>query len=695
MAVVEDKAGFDELLDALPDSGAVVVDEETSGLDMFGLADRYEVPLGKPGGPKGELVDPEIGPARITGTAIGVPFGKGIKTFYLPFRHEDKKELRLPFSYRKKLTQAVEKRGLLIVNHNIKFDLKMQYVDGVMPDLRKVKIGDTMLLCHMLDERHEHYTLENMVDTYTDYSMKYKAMPKAYLKDHKLRRYSQIPVEVLAPYAEDDVRATWKLWQAMYPKLVVPDAPWYGGPDLEAAFWDEMDVTEAITWMEIRGFKIDIHKTRAIVADLTTQLAEAVRQIREVVGDPDFNPGSFPQLSRFWESKGWPVAIDPLKGSVTFQDMHLLKLFPKTGDDKRMPHPDYPGMYEFVMLLLRGRTLSKFKGTYLESYLRLADERGFLHPSFHQHGTVTGRLSSSSPNVQNIPKTVATGRTALQKDAEEIIPSPVRDIIVPRSLDHRLVEIDYSQQEIRLFLHYVDEPKMRQIVLEGGDVHHFAASQMFNGMPDKHKDPVEYKRRRHMAKFINFGIIYGMGRPKLADMFDLTIPEAGEYYQKYLGSFPHIKEFIEEVRGVADLRQYVKNCFGRRRRMRLLTSEEKRLGKVKTGNMGYTQSVRPTDTTADAHKALNSIIQGGAADMVKRAMARIHRLLDGTNSYLVNQIHDALVFEIHVDEMDELLPKIKDAMTNWPNLKTPFHVPFTVDVSVAKWEWSTSEASEA
>ena len=233
---------------------------------------------------------------------------------------------------------------------------------------------------------------------------------------------------------------------------------------------------------------------------------------------------------------------------------------------------------------------------------------------------------------------------------------------------------------------------MQQIIRDGGDVHHYAASKMFGGMPEDKKSD-EYKRKRHMAKFINFGIFYGMGARKLGDFFDITLEEAKVYYNGYLDAFPGIRSKIEEVRGVADTRGYVRDIFGRRRRMRPLTAEERRLGKVKQKGGWTTASVRAEDKMADAHKALNAIIQGGAADMVKESMIRCHALLRGTKSFLVNQIHDELVFEIHVDEMDELLPKIKEAMTTW-DLKTPFQIPFGVDVSVAKWDWSTSEASK-
>lgn len=687
-----------EELRKLPEGTRIVRDTETTGLDMFGLADRYAKPLGKPGGPDGDLIEADIGPARVCGEAVGIPFGNGIRTFYLPYRHETG-DTNLDPVWMRRITDVINERGLTLVNHNIKFDLKMLWADGAMPDEHRVKLEDTMLLAHILDERQERYTLEYLVQFYTDAPMKLKRGPSAYLKEHGLRRYSQIPVSLLGPYAEDDVRSTWKLWKVLYPHLTDATEPWFGDEKLKQVFHTEMEVLWVITWMEIHGVKIDVEKTRAIYKTMDRQFETGMKKIRKMAGDDSLNPFSFPQLKKLWASKGWPQGVDELTGRETFQDMTLFKLLPVDPldrDKKPLPHPDHPGMKEFISLLVKVRTLQKFKETYLDSYLRLADEAGFLHPSFNQHGTVTGRLSSSAPNFQNIPKTIATGRTALQKAAEDIVQSPVRQIIIPRSPDHRLVEIDFAQQEIRLFLHYVDEPKMRDIIMSGGDVHHFAANEMFRsrgGMPDKAKDPDRYYRARHMAKFINFGTIYGMGARKLGAMFELPWSEAKQYYDDYLAAFPHIKEFIEIVRTKADLAKYVKNCFGRRRRMRLLTPEEKRTGKVRTG-VGFTASVRPTDQTADAHKALNAIIQGGAADLVKRSMLRIHVLLRGTNSYLINQIHDSLVFELHVDEMDALLPKICDAMTNWPDLATPYHVPFAVDVSIASWEWSTSAASK-
>jgi len=736
LAVVDTPTAFRDLvkdLKMLKPGTRVFRDMETTGLDMFGLADRYEVPMGRPGGPDGALLEDEAaayGPARACGEAIGIPFGKGLKTYYLPYRHEDLvqtktyqhklKQKQVPVEYMASISRLMGEQGLNWANHNTKFDLKIAYVDGAIPDDTKVRIDDTMLLAHLLDERMERFTLEYLVEFYTDHAMKFKDSVRQAFKDRKLRRYSQFPVAEMAEYAEDDVRGTWKLFNALYPNLLNPEEPWYAGlptgePDPEHKllnlYRSEMETLWVTTWMEIRGMRIQLDVTTRLRDENFKGFEKELKKLVKLSKDKEFNPFSFKQTKELFEKKGWPVPVDPLRDKETFQDMSLYKLLPAGPKKEPLEHPDHPGLREYISTLVKARTLRKFGETYFDSYLRLADREGFLHPSFNQHGTVTGRLSSSQPNFQNIPKTIATGRTALQKAAEEVTQSPVRSIIVPRSPDHRLVNIDFSQQEIRLFLHYVDEPKMREIVAHqcavpcrcdhekyqlpcskclNGDVHHYAASEMFNGMPNPLTEADDYKKKRHMAKFINFGIIYGMGRPKLADMFELSYAEADAFYTAYLDAFPHIKETIELVRGVADQRKWVQNAFGRRRRMRLLTAEEKREGKVKTG-VGYTTSVRPTDQTADCHKALNAIIQGGAADLVKRSMVRCHSILRGTNSFLVSQIHDELVFEFHTNEMEALLPKVKKAMTDWPEFK----VPFTVDVSIAKWEWSTSEASRA
>ena len=683
----------------------VLLDSETSGLDPYGLRDTN---------PKLDYY-PTV-PARACGWAIGVPVPTVVQRFYVPIRHElsrqesdddarwkeRRKHKNLPVEVMGEIVRVVEDRGFTITNHHLKFDLHMLAVDGFLPDEKKVKLEDTMLLAHILNEtldsyKHQ-YSLQYLANRYAGAKMALKDWVK---DEHRKRKYvggyQQFTIAELGTYAEDDVATTWKLRQSLYPRLTDPAAPWYGDEKQLEVYEVEMQFMWVIRQMEENAMKIDRPYCLKSSTEIGVETTELLDVLQEMIGNPHFNPASHPQMLKLWGENGWPVKRDELTDSISFGDMLLYKMLPRetlpNGEPgKALPNPDYPGLFEFIRTLSRWRSLNKAKNTYFDNYLEMADQNDLVHAQFHQNGTATGRLSSSKPNMENIPKVFSSNRTVIQKGVDDLTASKVRAAFIPRSPDHRLVGFDFAQQEIRLLLHYVDEPTMQKVLIEGGDIHELSASAIFGGMPDKKKpdgtDNVEWSRRRHMGKFINFGIIYGLGSRKLAAFFEIAYEQAQQYIKNYLLAYPKIKEFVETVRQIADERGYVKNFFGRRRRCRPLTEKEKREGKVYNGR-SYTQSVRPTDKHADAHKMLNSIIQGGAADLTRRSMIRQHEILKGTRSLMVNQIHDEVVFELHVDEMEELMPKLMRAMTDWPQ----FRVPFTTEPKIAEWDWSTSKAS--
>lgn len=656
----------------------VVLDTETTGFDPYGLTDR------KP-------EERFIGPARICGVALAT---SGQTSWYLPFRHESE-EPQLPIAFLKDVIKVIEANHATFINHNQKFDLQMLAADGCLPDQKLIQLEDTMIIAYVLAEERDSYTLESLCAKELGISSTWKRTLEEEIKKNKWRRYSQVPVWRLGAYAKEDAENTFLLYEKLRPKLLDPSPPIWGSEKLVEVYLKDMELLWVLMRMEQRGIRIDRDLCRQYSDQLGRDLMKLQAQINAYVGPTvlpvrerkmtthdegcpklnkrtadlctcppifeNFLVTSHTQLKKLFDSRGWPIPKDKWTARSTFNDIAL-----------RRAQIDDPSFKEFVKLVLDFRSYLKAKVTYFDSYLELADEEGYLHPKYNQHSVITGRLSSSHPNFQNVPKGFSTTRHAVQFDTEEMARYEVRKAIVPRSPQHRFVAFDYSQQEVRMFLHYADEEEMRRIIMTPGlDVHEFAAKKMFGEEAMGEKGTIHYQRMRVYAKVIVFGILYGMGKQKLSDSMEITIEKATEFWNTYMATFPQVRVFMKEVTKRAGERKHIRYWTGRVRRMRQFTKEEIESGRTKSA-IGFVK-IRPGDTV-DVHKALNSLIQGGCADLTRRAMIRLDQVLAGKQSYLVNQVHDDVLFEIHEDEREELIPKIKHALEDWPTFKVPFYV---------------------
>lgn len=685
-----------EMLRTMEKSPVIVLDTEDNGLDPFGLTDRRSK--------KGDqaIIEEErcFGPARICGLAIGVPLGLELKTFYLPVRHETAEPQLPPAALAEPLT-LIERRHNKIVGHHLKYDLKMLWADGIMPDDRKVSIADTMIHEHVLhemsardedgsgdfvlpyDEGEGGFGLANMAVRYNGHDVAWKEWVRHEFKARKYRRYSQFRVEELGPYSEDDVFMTWINHQFLDPKLDDPSPPWYGldggkpnTPLLRSVYDMDMKLLWALVRTEINGMKIDRAECARQIELLHGEEAVLKGRLDNIVGR-ELNFNSVKQLREFFVERGWTIPRAPDTGAPQFSDIHLAKA---------AEHDRNPIMKEFVDQLYNWKRASKFRRSYFEAYLRLADEDGLMHPEFWEHGTITGRLSCHKPNFQNIPNRFGVTRSAMKRQVTEITAqSEIKRVIVPRDEDHMLLGCDYSQQEMRMFLNYADEPAMKAVLLKGGDIHELAAEALYGEPMPPDKKSVEYGRRRLQAKVINFGILYGMGPKKLGESMEISLEEARVFYANYMDTFSKVKEFTRRVNNVADARLWINMAFGRRRRFRMLTDEELATGTVR-GNLGRIR-LWEGKRAFGTHKALNHLIQGSCAEITRRAMVRVDELLRGTRSYLINSVHDELVYDLHRDEAEALLPEIVRCMTDWPQ----FEVPFTVDPKPSKWSWAECE----
>jgi DNA polymerase-1 len=308
-------------------------------------------------------------------------------------------------------------------------------------------------------------------------------------------------------------------------------------------------------------------------------------------------------------------------------------------EDLRAEHP-------IADLVLRHRELTKLKSTYADALIEMVNAKtGRIHTSFNQTVTATGRLSSSDPNLQNIPVRTELGRR-------------IRRAFVAGAEDMSLLSADYSQVELRIVAHCSGDPALRQAFAADRDIHRFVAAQVNGCAEDEVTDEMRQK-----AKAVNFGIIYGLSPYGLSRQIGVPLREAEEFIAGYFARYPRVKEFIGHTVDAARRDGFVKTLAGRRRRIEGIDS---------TGaSRGAAERI-----------AVNTVIQGTAADVIKRAMIDIHRDLPAVSprSAMLMQIHDELVFEVPDDELGEVSRFVKDRMSGAIELE----VPLKVDVGAGK-----------
>jgi DNA polymerase-1 len=383
----------------------------------------------------------------------------------------------------------------------------------------------------------------------------------------------------------------------------------------------ELPLVEVLAEMERVGIKLDVHTTYEIAGKVEQQAGELEREIHELAGE-QFTIGSPQQLS-----------------AILFDKLGLSKKRRgKTGfsTDARVL-ASIREEHAIIEKIERWRELTKLKSTYLDALPQLLDDRDRLHTTFNQAATTTGRLSSTNPNLQNIPIRTELGR--------EIRACFVADDGM------KLVSADYSQVELRILAHITGEPALREIFARGGDVHAETAATIF-GVPPGEIDP----GMRSKAKMVNFGIVYGLSAFGMADRLNIPQEEAAEFIERYLGRFPKVKEFIDKTIGQATADGYVRTLLGRVRQIPELRSSQ-----YMTRQLGE-------------RLAVNTVIQGTAADIIKIAMVRAYNALEGSRTELVLQIHDELLFEAPDDEASEVAEIVEREMAGAFDMDPPLAV---------------------
>ncbi len=522
------------------------------------------------------------------------------------------------------LKPLLEDEKALKVGQNLKFDMSLLARYGI--EMRGIAY-DTMLESYVLDSVGGRHDMDSLADRYLGH--KTITFEEIAGKGKNQLTFNQIALEQAAPYAAEDADVTLQLHLAMWPQLKQ-------SAELLTVFNEiEMPLLPVLSHIERTGVLIDPAILSAHSQELAKRLAELEVQAHELAEEP-FNLASTKQLQAIlYEKQKLPVLKKTPGGAPSTNEEVLAELA-----------LDYP----LPKVILEYRGLAKLKTTYTDKLpLMINPVSGRVHTSYHQAVTATGRLSSSDPNLQNIPVRNDEGRRIRQA------------FIAPEG--YRIVAADYSQIELRIMAHLSQDEGLLKAFAEGKDIHRATASEVF-GVP---LDKVTGEQRRS-AKAINFGLIYGMSAFGLARQLGIPRGEAQRYMDLYFERYPGVLDYMERTRQQASEQGYVSTLDGRRL---------------------YLPDVRSSNAMrrkAAERAAINAPMQGTAADIIKRAMIEVDAWLQGQEKPLVRaimQVHDELVFEVHESVIEEASQRIRQLMEGSMTLA----VPLKVDVGVGmNWD---------
>lgn len=501
------------------------------------------------------------------------------------------------------------------IAQNLKYDLSILKGYGV--DL-KGKLFDTMI-AHFLIRPEMRHSMDVLSETYLHYApVSIETLIGKRGKEQKNMR--DIPVEKVAEYAAEDADVTFQLHSIFQPKLKST-----GTTKLFEEV--EMPLVPVLTDMEAEGITIDKKALNELSGVLAEDIGKTDQEIQDMAG-ARFNVSSPKQV-----------------GEVLFEILKIAEKPVKTKTGQYSTAEDVLSKLEnkhpIVRRILDYRELVKLKNTYVDVLPDLVNPKtGRIHTSYNQVVAVTGRLSSDNPNLQNIPIRTERGRE-------------IRKAFIPRSKEFTLLSADYSQIELRIIAELSADKGMLDAFNSGEDIHAATAAKVY-GVPIHE---VTGDQRRN-AKMVNFGIIYGISAFGLADRLNISRTEARSIIDNYFAQYPSVKEYMDLSIEKARKKGYVETILGRRRYLRDINSANATV-------RGFAE-----------RNAINAPIQGSAADMIKIAMVNIHRDLETKKmkSKMLLQVHDELVFDAHLSEVEELKPLVEERMKHAIKLKVPVEV---------------------
>jgi DNA polymerase-1 len=524
------------------------------------------------------------------------------------------------------LKEVLENPALLTIGLNLKYDMLVlanENIEIAAPE-------DVMLISYALDAGRGNHGMDALSQRWLDHN----PMP---IKDllgtgKKAITFDFVPVADATKYAAEDADITLRLWEVLKPRLAAESM---------AVVYERLErpLLDVIVKMEERGISVDRQILSRLSGDFAQKAAAIEEDIYELAGRK-FNAGSPKQLGEIlFDEMGLPGGKKTKTGAWQ-TGAQVLEDLAAEG-------------HELPRRIVDWRQLTKLKSTYtdaLPGYIHPQTKR--VHTSYSMAATSTGRLSSSEPNLQNIPIRTEAGRK-------------IRTAFVAEQ-GNKLISADYSQIELRVLAHVADIPQLKQAFEDGIDIHAMTASEMFD-VPVEGMDPMV----RRQAKAINFGIIYGISAFGLANNLGISRGEAGDYIKMYFERFPGIKDYMESTKAFCRENGYVETIFGRKAHYPEIRSSN---GAMRAFN---------------ERAAINAPIQGSAADIIRRAMIRMDRALEESNlaAKMLLQVHDELIFEVPESEVDDTIKVVKRIMEDAPNPVVQLSVPLLVEAQAAdNWD---------
>ncbi|QTH63261.1 DNA polymerase I [Psychrosphaera ytuae] len=585
---VLDEATWQEQLANIKSSGLIAFDTETTSLDYM--------------------------EAQLVGFSVAYKKDEDIHAFYVPVGHDypgAPEQLTLE-QVKPGLAELLTDKNIGKVGQNLKYDINVlaKYdlsIDGI--------VGDTMLQSYIFNSTSTRHDMDSLALKYLGH--KCVSFEEIAGKGAKQLTFNQIELEQASAYAAEDADITLRLYDYFSDQLRKE-------PALNQLFNEiELPLMPVLSQVEQNGVLINADHLHELSAEFEGKLQELERKAHEVAGEV-FNLGSPKQLQEILFNKlELPVIKKTPKGA------------PSTAEDvlQELAHK-----YELPKLIIEFRGLSKLKSTYTDKLpTMIKSATGRVHTSYHQAVAATGRLSSTDPNLQNIPIRNENGRRIRQA------------FIAPEG--RKIVAIDYSQIELRIMAHLSGDKSLLDAFAHNLDIHKTTASEVFATPFDE----VTTEQRR-AAKAVNFGLIYGMSAFGLANQLDIARGQAQEYIDKYFERFPGVLKYMETTRLNAEENGYVETLFGRRLY----------LPDIKARNV-------PRRKAAE-RAAINAPMQGTAADIIKRAMLKVSDWInenEADNVTMIMQVHDELVFEIVESELERILPTLVELMESAASLDVP------------------------
>ncbi|MEK6674708.1 MAG: DNA polymerase I [Planctomycetota bacterium] len=560
---------------------------------------------------------------------VGISFAwKSGEAYYLPVRAMFGDTIAVE-TIARELKPIFENQAIRKIGQNLKFDMLV---------LRQIEIEvrgaffDTMIASFLLDPMGRSHGLDAQAKALLNHDM----IPITDLIGTGKNQISmdQVPTDRVCEYAAEDADFTWRIYEILSKQM--------SGSHVERLFFDtEMPLLDVLVDMENNGIALDRELLRKLGATMIERMEILTRDIHQAAGH-SFNVDSTKQLAVvLFDEQNLNVVKKTKTGRST--DAETLEQLSETTDN---PIP---------LLILEYRELAKLHGTYVDTLPKMVSPRtGRIHATFNPIGAITGRLSSNDPNLQNIPI-----RSDLGKQ--------IRAAFVAKDDDHVLLAADYSQIELRIMAHFCQDPNLIEAFNLGHDIHRSVAAQV-NGVSLEHVTPAQ----RSAAKAVNFGIIYGQTPFGLARTLGISSGEAKSFIDSYFKKYPGIRRFIDECVESARRTGYAETILGRRRPIPELQSRNR-------GLVSFGERI-----------AVNTVVQGSAADMIKRAMVDVHHMVRETKltARMLIQVHDELVFESKRDSVQSVAKSIQIVMESALSLR----VPVVVDTAFGR-NWASGKNS--